>query len=165
MGRCQPGNGKPHRRATDIGESDGVAELNRFGMASVLTAYFDLEIGLRLSPPFDSVISSSLALRFTDDVIIPKSRATEAPVYPKFPPPPPGKISSLPNTAGLRRLLAFVSERSSLVCLSLSPTYTFPYLLSSAYFSLPQRPYLIFFTLQILISVSALYANVASRQW
>jgi hypothetical protein len=32
----------------------------------------------------DSVISSSLAIRFIDDVVIPRNRATDAAVYPNF---------------------------------------------------------------------------------
>ena len=32
----------------------------------------------------NSVISSSLAIRFTDEVVIPRNRATDAPVYPNF---------------------------------------------------------------------------------
>ena len=37
-----------------------------------------------LSHPSNSVISSGLAIRFTDAVVISKNRATDAPVYPNF---------------------------------------------------------------------------------
>ena len=37
-----------------------------------------------LSHPSNSVISSGLAIRFTDAVIICRNRATDAPVYPNF---------------------------------------------------------------------------------
>ena len=37
-----------------------------------------------LSQSLTSLISSSLAIRFTEDVVIPKNRATDAHVYPNF---------------------------------------------------------------------------------
>ena len=37
-----------------------------------------------LSHSSDSATSSCLAIRFTDDVVIPKNLATDAPVYPNF---------------------------------------------------------------------------------
>jgi hypothetical protein len=37
-----------------------------------------------LSHASNSVISSSLAIRFTEDVVIPRNRATDTPVYPNF---------------------------------------------------------------------------------
>jgi len=37
-----------------------------------------------LSHASTSVISSILAIRFTDDVVIPRKRAADAPVYPNF---------------------------------------------------------------------------------
>jgi hypothetical protein len=61
-----------------------------------------------LSQASNSVISFSLAIRFTDDVVIPRNRAANAPVYPNF------------RSAG---------HPVSLI--SVFPlTYTFPYLLS-----------------------------------
>jgi hypothetical protein len=48
----------------------------RFGDVGVNANY--------LSHTSNSVISSSLAIRFTDDVVIPRNRATDAPVYPNF---------------------------------------------------------------------------------
>ncbi len=40
--------------------------------------------GNYLSHLLNPVISSCLAIRFTQDVVIPRNRATEAPVYPNF---------------------------------------------------------------------------------
>jgi hypothetical protein len=37
-----------------------------------------------LSHASNSVISSSLAIRFTDDVVNPRNRATDAPAHPNF---------------------------------------------------------------------------------
>jgi len=40
--------------------------------------------GNYLAHASNSVAFSSLAIRFTDDVVIPRKRATDAPVYPSF---------------------------------------------------------------------------------
>jgi len=42
------------------------------------------EITCYLSHASNSIISSSLPIRFTDDVVIPRNLATDAPVYPNF---------------------------------------------------------------------------------
>ena len=48
--------------------------------------------GNYLSHVSNSVISFSLAIRFTEDVVIPRNRATDAPVYPNF------RTATLQNT-------------------------------------------------------------------
>ena len=74
----------------------------RFGMS------IEGDVGVNanyLSHPSNSVISSGLAIRFTDDVVISRNRATDAPVHPNFP--------------------------YRLACPSMAPIYSFPYPMSS----------------------------------
>src|SRR5581483_4229053 len=47
LGRGEPGDGHPERRAGDVVEPDRVAEGNRIRVAAVLAADADLEVGAR----------------------------------------------------------------------------------------------------------------------
>ena len=53
LGRRQPGDRHPERRAGYVVEADLVAELDRDGLAAVLAADAELDAGPGLSPALD----------------------------------------------------------------------------------------------------------------